>query len=188
MNKTIILHAIKIIALSVNLYSASKNACVIVTVSTHLIDEIISGGKTSQVKPYTEIKTGDIIQMKKSGKLEIILSNFEKVILKKEGKFIIKDDLSIVNSDSNNNPLNKKNDKFSEDIARDMAMNSSFNGGASRGDSDITDKIKSEISEAEKIEDNFLKHTAMYYIYRKYNCEDAMTKEAKILSDMKKNK
>lgn len=183
-----ILQAIIIVALSVNLYSDSKKAGVIVTVSTPGIADIISGGKTSQVKPYTEIKSGDIIQMKQSGKLEIILSNFEKVILKKEGRFIIKDNLSIVSSDSNNNPLNKKNDKFSEDIARDMSMNSSFSAGASRGDSEITDKIKSEIAEADKIEDNFLKHTAMYHIYRKYNCKDAMAKEAKILSDMKKSK
>jgi len=171
------------------IFAGSKKAGVVVTLSTPGIADIISGGKTSTVKPYTEVNAGDIIELKKAGKIEIILSNFEKVVLKKEGKVKIKEDLSLVSLDGGqNSAVSKKNDKFSEDIAKDMSKDSTFAAGASRGDSEITDKIKSEIADAEKIGDEFLKHTAKYYIYRKYNCKDAMSKEAKTLADMSKGK
>lgn len=189
MKKKSLLCMFLIMLFSAGIYAAPKKVGVVVTVQPAGMAIVISKGKSVQVKPYMEIAAGDVIEIKQAGKVEIILSNFEKVILKNPRKIKINDDFTIVDVDKNQKSSDgKKKDKFSDDIARDMSADHSFTTGASRGADNVTDKVKAEIAEAEKIDDEFLRHTAMYHIYRKYNCKDEMAKEAKILADLKSGK
>ncbi len=192
MKRLVSLMALAAVLFAAASYAGPKKVGVVVTIKPEGMAVIHSNGKTTTVKNYTEIKAGDVIEIKKAGKVEIILSNFEKVILKNPRKIKINEDFTVVDADSNKKDDGKKKDKFAEDIARDMSADNNSVSGASRGDSkggdNITAKVKAEIAEAEKIEDEFLRHTAKYHIYRKYDCKQAMAIEAKILADMKNGK
>ncbi len=167
------------------LFSSQKKLGVVLDVNPKGIAVIHSAKGTADLKSYTEICAGDVIEIQKSGRVEIVLTNFEKIILKNPRKIKIQDNFTLVDVASGKQDTGgRKRDKFTEDLAKDMAGSGASHMGASRGSSILTKKILNEVKEAESIEDEFLRHTAIYNIYRKYDYPEYMKKEANILNKL----
>jgi len=191
MKRLILISAALLLGLNFGSHSAAKKVGVVMDVRPNGSAVLHTSAGKSNLKPYTEIFAGDIIEITKSGKVEIFLNNLKNHTIVDKVKIKILDNYTIVDASTGNQvSYSSKRNKFSENLARDTGRSRSTGMGASRGgagaskggSSDLTDRVKSEIKEAEKIEDEYLRHTAMYYIYWKHSYPEYMKKEGEHLA------
>lgn len=192
MKKITFISAVLLFGLISGSHSLTKKVGVVMDVRPGGAAVLHTSAGKSNLKPYTEIFAGDIIEITRPGKVEIFLNNLKNHTIADRMKIKILDDYSIVDADTDNAVFySSKRSRFSEDLARDTGRSISGGMGASRGgdagasrggSSELTERVKKEIKEAEKIEDEYLRHTAMYYIYWKHSYSKYMKKEGEHLA------
>lgn len=168
------------------IYPSQKKIGVVVDIQPEGMALIYSKDRTTKLKRYSEISAGDIIEIQKQGKIEIILTNYKTVTLKNPRKIKIQDDYTLVDVISGKQDTGSvKRDKFAEALAKDIKRSGLSAMGASRGEEEVpSEKVLNEIKEAEKIQDEVLKHTALYHIYRQNCYKNLMKKEAGYLKKL----
>jgi len=179
MKKSMIFAAAMIFFIQTGLFSSPKKLGFVAEISPRGIALIHRAKGTSELKLYTEIFEGDIIELKKIGNVKILLTNLEPVTLKNIRKVKIQNDYSLLDvATGKKDSASGKKDKFATELAKNLSEGAS-RSGASKGSGDIlTNKILNEIKETDVIEDEYLRHLARYYIYSKYMRRPFMEKEA----------